>query len=103
VAGLGEFVDGVDLPGEVVEPDPAAPLGRRGRADTEQAEVVVVARAGQPQERGVRPRFASGDEHAEDLGVELLGAGQVGDEQDRVVEADRVDAHDPLPVGPPPN
>ena len=51
--GGGEFVDRVDLPGEVVQADAAAPLGSGAGADAEQAEVVVVARAGQAQERGV--------------------------------------------------
>ncbi len=46
LAGGGELVDGVELPGQVVEADATASLGSAGGADAEQAEVVVVARAG---------------------------------------------------------
>ena len=60
LAGGGELVDGVELPGEVVEADGAAALGAAGGADAEQAEVVVVARsgaaAGTRRWRGVRGR-----------------------------------------------
>ncbi len=45
-AGLGKLVDGVDLPGEVVETDGAPALRPIGGADTKEAEVVVVARSG---------------------------------------------------------
>ena len=55
-AHLGEVVDRVDLPGEVVQPD-AARLGqRRLRAEREQAEVVVVLGAGRPHEDARRRR-----------------------------------------------
>ena len=64
-------------------------FGAAGGADAEQAEVVVVARAGQPQERGVGARFAGDDVHAEDVGVEAQRPVEVGDEQHRVVEANR--------------
>ena len=70
LAGGGELVDGVELPGQVVEADGAAPLGAAGGADAEQAEVVVVARAGQAQEGGVGAGFAGDDLHAEHVGVE---------------------------------
>ena len=66
---------------------PPRRLGAARRADAEQAEVVVVARAGQPQERGVGAGFAGDDLHAEHVGVEALGAVEVGDEQHGVVEA----------------
>ena len=54
VGQLAQVGEGVDLPGQVVEPDRAAP-GRRVRcrgADLEQAEVVIVRRAGRAQEGG---------------------------------------------------
>jgi hypothetical protein len=43
VAGLLELVDRVDLPGQVVQADTAAPLGCRVRSDAEQTQVVMVA------------------------------------------------------------
>ena len=61
-------------------------LGPPPVADAEQAEVVVVARAGQPQERGVGPGFAGDDLHAEHVGVEAHRPVEVGDEQHGVVE-----------------
>nr|WP_240484275.1 hypothetical protein [Pseudarthrobacter sulfonivorans] len=79
-AGLGELIDGVQLPREVVEPDAATHRRRRGGAYAEEAEVVVVAGAGQPQECSVRSRFAGDHFHAEDVGVEALGPVKVGDE-----------------------
>ena len=88
LAGGGELVDRVELPGQVVEADGTAALGAAGGADAEQAEVVVVARAGQAQEGGVGPGFAGDDVHAEDVGVEGQRPVEVGDEQDGVVEAD---------------
>ncbi len=50
---VGEFVDGVALPGEVAESDRTPALGAVGRADPDEPEVVMVARAGQAVERGV--------------------------------------------------
>ena len=88
-AGVGELVDGVELPGEVVEADRAASPGFVGGADAEQAEVVVVLGAGQSQERCVGAWFAGDDIHAEDVGVEAHRAVEVGDEQDGVIEANR--------------
>ena len=41
-----------DFPGQVVEPGVFGPVGRAAGADLEQAEVVVVGRAGSAQERG---------------------------------------------------
>ena len=59
---LLELLDGVDLPGQVVEAEAAAGSRRLG-ADPEQAEVVVVAGPGQAQEGGVGARFARHDLH----------------------------------------
>jgi hypothetical protein len=87
-AGVGELIDGVELPGEVVEPDRAAALGATGAPDAEQPEVVMVARAWQAEERGVGAGFTGDDLHAEHLGVEGQRAFEVGDEQHGVVEAD---------------
>ena len=53
----------------------------------------MVARAGQAQERGVRPGLARHDRHAEGLLVEGDAPLQVGHEQHGVVEADGVDGH----------
>ena len=86
LTGRGELVDGVELPGEVVQADGAARPRPAGRPDAEQAEVVVVAGAGQAQERGVGARFAGDDLHAEHVGVEALGSFEVGDEEHGVVE-----------------
>ena len=92
-AGLGELVldalqlvEGVDLPGEVVEPDGGPPgLGRAcSGADLEQAEVVIVAAALGLQERG--PGEAHDDAEAEDVGVEGDAALDVADVEDGVVE-----------------
>jgi len=77
----------------VVETDTAVASGERSRAQPEQAEVVVVARTGQPHEHGVGARLTSRGDHAEHLGVEPLGAVEVGDEQHGMVETDRRDWH----------
>jgi hypothetical protein len=57
LAGFGELFDGVELPGEVVEPDATTDLRCSSGADPEQAEVVVVAGTREPQERRVRARL----------------------------------------------
>ena len=91
-AKLDELVDGVELPGQVVETDRPAWLGD-GPGDAEQPEVVVVSGAGQPQEGAVELRFARDEFHAEHLGVEAHRAVEVGDEEHRVVETDGRDGH----------
>jgi hypothetical protein len=76
VTRCDQLVDGVDLPGQVVEAY-ASILWSIGVADAEQPEVVVVARARQAKERGVRSRFAGGDLHAEHVAVEVLAGREV--------------------------
>jgi hypothetical protein len=76
----------------VVEADRPAPPRRLG-TDPEQAEVVVVARARHPQESGVGARLPGHHLGAEGGLVERQAALEVGDEEDRVVEADGVDGH----------
>ena len=71
---------------QVVEPECAAPLRSAGGADTEQAEVVVVARSGQAQKGGVGTGFTRNDFQAEQVGVEAQRPVEVGDEQHGVVE-----------------
>jgi hypothetical protein len=67
-------------------------LGQR-RPDLEQAEVVVVARARQLQERGGNPRLARDHAHAEGGVVEGDAALEVGDVEHGVVEPDGGDGH----------
>ncbi len=93
-----EFIDRVDLPCEVIETDGAASFRSTGGADAEEPEIVVVARAGKPEERGVGPRLPGDDLHAEDRGVELHRAVDVGDEQHGVVEANGGEGHGAVPL-----
>jgi hypothetical protein len=72
----------------MVEADRAAPLRAAIGADAEEAEVVMVPRAGQSEEGGVGAWFAGDDLHAEQVGVEAQRPLEVGDEQHGVVEAD---------------
>lgn len=67
----GELVDRVELLGQVVKTNRSSPLRTPGRADTEKAEVVVVARSRKPKERGVGAWFEGDDLHAEHVGVEV--------------------------------
>ena len=54
-----QLVEGVDLPGQVVEANrrPPGPRRSRSRAHLEQAEVVVVRRPGRLEERGSNESF----------------------------------------------
>lgn len=99
-AGLGEhelrglqLVDRVDLPGQVVEPD-ARSLRAVARPDPEQAEVVVVAAARQPEERRVGARLERRDLHAEHALVEGQRPLEVGHVEHGVVEPDGGDCHE---------
>ncbi|KWV30816.1 hypothetical protein AWV63_20930 [Micromonospora rifamycinica] len=93
--GGGQFVEGVQLPGQVVEAD-GGPPGLRAagvRADLEQAEVVVVGGVGGLEE-GRAPEPVRGHRHraeAQDVAVEGDAAAEVGDVEDGVVEA--MDSH----------
>ena len=62
--------------------------GAADPAEAEQPQVVVVARARQPQEGGVGPGLAGDDLHPEGPGPEAQRALEIGDEQDGVVEPD---------------
>ena len=53
----GELVDGVKLPGQVVQDDAASTLRSADSADAEQPKVVVIAGAWQPEERRVGAGF----------------------------------------------
>ncbi len=72
----------------------ASALGLGARPDPEQAQVVVVARAGQTEKGGVGAWFEGDDLHAEQVAVEALAALEVGDEQDGMVETDRGERHE---------
>ncbi len=72
----------------MIEPDRAAALGATGRTDPEQAEVVMVARPRQAEERGMHSLLAGDDLHAEDRRVEVQRPFEVGHEQHGVIEAD---------------
>ena len=50
--GFGQVGQRADLPGQMVEPGVFGTVGRASGADLEQAEVVVVGRAGSAQEGG---------------------------------------------------
>jgi hypothetical protein len=95
LGGDGQLVEGVDLPGQVVEPHGAAAGGGAARAlaDLEQAEVVVV---GGPRglEEGGAPEAVRGHRdqpEAQHVAVEGDAAGEVTDVEHGVVEA--VDSH----------
>src|SRR6266545_4755087 len=95
-----ELGEGVDLPGQVVQADAGA-MGRHRpclRAELEQAQVVVVARAGRLQEGGAAQVLHPLDgTEAECVAVEGDAGGDVADVQDGVVEA--LHGHgDPRPV-----
>lgn len=87
-AGFSQFLDGVQLPGKVAEPDAATHLGRRAGAYPEEAEVVAVTGARKPQEGRVGARFAGDDFHPEDLGINALGPVKFGDEEYGMVQPD---------------
>ena len=96
-----EFVEGVDLPGQVVQPDRrSAGTGsaRRG-ADLEQPEVVVVGRAGRLQEGGAtKPVGRHVDPtKAQDVGVEPHRRVDVAHVQDRVIQPEDSHSHKPTP------
>ena len=67
--------------------------------NAEEAEVVVVARAGESQEGGVGAWFACHDLHVEGLLVEGEALLEVGHEQHGVVETDGFDGHGAVPSG----
>ena len=92
-AGLEQLVPRVsqvgqraDLPGQVVQPGVFGPVGRAAGADLEQAEVVVVDRAGSAQERGPAGDLQP-DLHAEGGPVEVNGALETVHVEDGVVQA----------------
>ena len=91
VPGLLELLDGVDLPGQVVEPERAAgrAAARRPRTGRGRGGCPTGAGAGTRRSRGL-PRH---DRHPEGLLVEGDAALEVADEQHGVVEADGVDGH----------
>ena len=88
-AGLRE----AQMAGEIHTEADARALGTERRADLEQAEVVVVARARQLQEGGGHARLAGDDAHAEGGVVEGDAALEVGDVEDGVVEPHGGDGH----------
>jgi len=85
-AECGELVDGVHLPGEVAQARLALYRTRASHSEGEQPEVVVVARIGRRQERGIHPLHGGHHGEAQYLGVELQGAVEIGHEQHRVIE-----------------
>jgi hypothetical protein len=89
--GLLERLDGVDLPGQVVEPEAAARSGRL-RADAEQVEVVVVPDLGR-RRKAALARGSWADLHVKGLLVEADAALQAGHVENGVVETYRVDGH----------
>jgi hypothetical protein len=95
VGELSQVGEGVDLPGQVVQPDGGAPrAGGAGRvADGEEAEVVVVGGVGCLEER--RAAEALGQHvqglEAQDVAVELEAALDVAHVEHGMVQA--VDRH----------
>ena len=90
---LLEVAQRVDLPRQVVEAHTAAP-GRRGvraGAHPEQTEVVIVRRAGGPQERRRAATHLADDLECQDVAVEGDAAVGVADVENGVVQA--VDRH----------
>jgi hypothetical protein len=85
-AHLREVGDRVDLPSEVVEADASGLGERRLRSEREEAEIVVVLRAGGAHED--RRAFAIVGEHLEPerLRIERGRASRVAHVEDRVVE-----------------
>jgi len=84
--GVDQVAQRADLPGQVVQAGVFGLVGRVTGADLEQAEVVVVGRAGRAQERGAAGNLRP-DLEAEGLPVEVHGALQTVHVQDSVVEA----------------
>jgi len=83
--GVGQVGQRADFPGQVVEPGVFGPVGRAAGADLEQAQVVVVGRAGSAQERGPAGDLQP-DLEAEGGPVELDGPVETVHVEDGVVQ-----------------
>lgn len=67
---LDQFVERVDLPGKVIQPDLAAGRPRCALTQAEEPEIVVVRRIGYPKEGTVHPGLAAQHHEPQHGGVE---------------------------------
>jgi D-amino peptidase len=83
--GPDQVLERADLPRQVVQAGAFRAIGRAAGPDLEQAQVMIVGRAGRAQERGLAGDLRA-DLQAQGLPVELYGALQPVDVEDGVVE-----------------
>ena len=93
VAGVLELVDRVDLPGQVVEPDAAAPLGAAVGPTPNRPRSWWLPERGSRRNAALARGSRAATAMPKTSAVEALGAVQVGDEQDGVVETNRRERH----------